>query len=76
MLHEVVVQAIKEDAKQRGAEWAALSHTHLLNRWGPRCASNFHGQRASSIQGFDGGEHAGADANGCQAGPKEIMLLS
>ncbi len=62
MLHEVVVQVIKEDAKQRGAEWAALSHTHLLNRWGPSCASNFHRQRASSIQGFDGGEHAGADS--------------
>ena len=71
---QVVMQAIKEQTKERGAERAALTNTHLLNSGLSSRASHLHRQSPTGIQRPDGRQHAGAHPNGLQSVPQKMIL--
>ena len=70
------MKAIKEQTKERGAERAALTNTHLLYPEVSSRASHLHPESATGIQRPDGRQHAGAHPNGLQFVPEKMMLDS
>ncbi len=73
------MQPIEEDAKEGGAEGAALTHPNALYGWLTSCAINLHGQCrqcAAGVEGLDGCKHARADPNGPQTLPEQVVLHS
>ena len=69
------MKAIKEQTKERGAERAALTNTHLLNPGRSSRASHLHRESATGIERPDGRQHAGAHPIGLQFVPQKIMLV-
>ena len=65
-----------KETKERGAERAALTNTHLLNPGPSSRASHLHRESATGIQRPDGRQHAGAPPNGLQFVPQKMMLDS
>ena len=70
------MKAIKEQTKERGAERAALTNTHLLNSGLSSHASHLHREGPTGIKRPDGRQHAGAHPNGLQSVPQKMMLDS
>ena len=50
-------------------------NTPFCKSRGACCAASFHGERAAGVEQPDGCQHVGADPNGLQTGPQQVMLL-
>ena len=66
---------IKKQVKERRAERATLTYTHLLKGLSS-CASYLHGEHPTTAQrsdGLDGRQHPGPHPNGLQLVPQKMV---
>ena len=68
------MKVIEEDAKQGGAERAALPHANSGRPAGTCSASDFHAHGAPIIQGLNGCQHAAMHPKALQRCPQQIVL--